>query len=753
VNCFSRIRITLALFSILSLLSACGGSDDSAGSVSGQPTAAETVKPGPSLLYKTAAVSPQLESVGIWKAPPIMVSGASAYRSGEFLYQDFLYDDRGSSNTQILSDLSVVLGGGSYTYPTHPSYASNAADIVEVRIKPTSDSTAFRITMNSMLDASKVGISIGIGDKGIAYPFPHGANTKARASVFVTVHGNTGDIVDAATGVLLGAAPVVSVDSQRRQIEVRVPFSVLDTRGQQQVRVTIAAGLWDSAAGKYLLPKSTADAANPGGAGALVNPSAFFNVAFRFAEPLDTLSVYGKLGSPYNEFGQATTLFSGDISAFSAQVDFIKLASGLDDDMAGQFGGVPQTGYIKRIFVSNFESAQGRGGAATSLKPADCTTPCVPTFAGRLQPYTVYVPDVEPAAGFGLTLNLHGAGSSYNGYSGSMRHVQFARAGNLVLTSGARGTTYWYYGQALADVFEAWADVARNYKVDTTKVKIAGTSMGGYGALKIASLWPDLFAAAAPFIPCPSAGTGYNGTNLPGGTDSFVFPLVDSLRHVPTMVWTGESDPVCNGSGSMGSEAAIAKMASLGYRVSEWVFKGMAHTVLPDYQGQAAFLDAQGPLNPNPARVTYVLNTTMVSPELGIDAGHAYWVSGLTLRDNAATYLGSIDVFSRGFGTVDPTLAAPVTTTDVYDCGTACTSVPTPGNATTYQVVKTLRNWNTPAATTVGNQLDITATNIAHVTIDVARAKVDCNVTLNIHSDGPVTVSLAGCPSRTNEQH
>src|SRR5438270_426254 len=52
-------------------------------------------RPGPDILYSSAPVAPQLQNTGPWKAPPILVSGAEAYRGGEFLYQDYLYDDSG----------------------------------------------------------------------------------------------------------------------------------------------------------------------------------------------------------------------------------------------------------------------------------------------------------------------------------------------------------------------------------------------------------------------------------------------------------------------------------------------------------------------------------------------------------------------------------------------------------------------------------------------------------------------------------
>ncbi|TMA51581.1 MAG: hypothetical protein E6J76_09535 [Deltaproteobacteria bacterium] len=109
-------------------------------------------RPGPDILYAAATVAPQLENVGIWSAAPILVSGASAYRGGEFLYQDFLYDDHGAA--EIPDPTDPRSGGdlfskpnGTYTYPTDAEYANDAADLVELRVKPLPDATAFRVTL------------------------------------------------------------------------------------------------------------------------------------------------------------------------------------------------------------------------------------------------------------------------------------------------------------------------------------------------------------------------------------------------------------------------------------------------------------------------------------------------------------------------------------------------------------------------------------------------------------------------------
>src|SRR5581483_2151122 len=64
-------------------------------SVDGLPPVVDGVAPGPDILYRPPARAPQLENTGVWRAAPTMVCLTSAYRRGEFLYQDCLWDDHG----------------------------------------------------------------------------------------------------------------------------------------------------------------------------------------------------------------------------------------------------------------------------------------------------------------------------------------------------------------------------------------------------------------------------------------------------------------------------------------------------------------------------------------------------------------------------------------------------------------------------------------------------------------------------------
>src|SRR3954463_10684831 len=150
-----------------------------AGAATGSLYSGPGPRPGPDLLYAPPASAPQLSNAGIWHAPPILISGTSAYRGGEFLYQDFLYDDHGANGgvpdpgDPRTSGDTFSQPNGTYTYPTDPVYAGNAADPVELRVKPTSTATAFRITLNTLKDPSLVATTIAIGDSDTPRKFPH----------------------------------------------------------------------------------------------------------------------------------------------------------------------------------------------------------------------------------------------------------------------------------------------------------------------------------------------------------------------------------------------------------------------------------------------------------------------------------------------------------------------------------------------------------------------------------------------------
>jgi C-terminal binding-module, SLH-like, of glucodextranase len=683
-------------------------------------------RPGPDILYEPPATAPQLTNAGNWKAPSILVSGASAYRSGEFLYQDFLYDDHGARESPDPADPranhdTFSKPSGTYTYPTDPAYAHNAADLVELRVKPLRPSTAFRITLNTLKDPSLVAFSIALGGTpGVSHPFPFGANVSAPADLFVTVHpGSSGlvaELTDAATGAPVSPTPPVLLDTARRQIEVRVARSAWDPTGKV-VRLAAGIGLWNKANGRYLLPQSTADATHPGGSGSAASPPAFFNVAFRYNEPMpDVGDPAGTAQSAawWRDNEQGSALAAGDISAFHADVDFRKLAANANDDMPDQPGGVPQSGPMDRILASHFETAQG----------ADFSTPCFPSnesncageYRGNLQPYAIYVPrQPMPARGYGMTLLLHSLDATYNQYLGSRNQSQFGErgAGSIVITPLARGPDGFYDSYAGADVFEVWADVASRFTLDPAWTVITGYSMGGIGTFKLGEQFPDLFSRAQPTV-------GYSQDNS----------LIPSLRNIPVLMWNASSDELVPQSSYLPTAQALDQA---GYRYELDVFSGdhLTLAINDQYEPAAAFLGTAIVVR-NPAHVTYVADPSLDHADLGFVADHAYWLSNVKPRSSGH---GTVDAFSYGFGVGD----RPPNAT-AFGSGTL-----TGGNLGTLAFTRQYKTQGAVPAITKVDRLDLTAQNVATATINPARAHVSCNVDLHLTSDGPLTVTLAGC--------
>lgn len=694
-------------------------------------------RPGPAILYEPTAIAPELTNTGIWRASPILVSGTTAYRGGEFLYQDYLYDDHGAHELPDPADPrasgdTFSKPNGTYTYPTGPGYANNAADLVEFRVKPTTSATAFRVTLNTLENPSLIAFSIALGGRaGQTFEFPDGANVVAPAHLFLTVHPSgsqlVADLSHAATGKpVSGPAPTVHVDLQRRQIEVDVPHQDWNP-GQSTMRMAMGVGLWDSANGKYLLPQATADATHPGGAGTATAPAAFFNVAFRTAEPQP--SVTAETGAVTNaawwrDQQQGTALAAGDISPFFANVNFAKLGAGTTDNSQ-----VPVSGPMDRILASHFEPAQGANySGECGLQGAEDPSTCVPEYQGNLQPYAVYIPAGHtPAGGYGMTLLLHSLSANYNQYYGSRNQSQFANRANpsIVITPEARGPDQEYEGLGAADVFEVWADIAGRYPLNPAYSDITGYSMGGIGTFKLGSQFPDLFARAQPTV-------GFETNN----------DVLASMRNLPVLMWNASADELVNAS-DYGQTAE--KLSSLGYRYELDVYQPCANSlcspVLPNhlmlaindqFAPAAAFLGS-ATVDLNPAHVTYVVDPSRDHPEYGIQGDHAYWVSAVTVRQSGTD--GQIDVFSHGFGTSDPAASGSQPGTGTL----------TGGNMGPLAYASLTQTWGPATPAPAGDTLDVNATNVATATIDPSRAHVDCNAKVNVTSDGPIAITLAGC--------
>lgn len=696
----------------------------------GLPTVASGHRPGPDILYARPPRAPQLENTGVWHAKPILVSGSAAYRDGEWLYQDYLYDDHGATGVKDPNDpyspgnYLFSPHAGTFTYPTDKAYANNAADLVEFRVKPLARFTAFRVTLNTLIDPAKSAFTIALGD-GPSTAWPDGAGVSSPATDFITWHGDTAVMTDA-SGKTVRPAPDVRVDTVRRQVQVFVPHSAWNP-GHDKVRMTIGVGLWDAAAGTYLKPApGPASATTPGGG--TPNGVAIVNVGPRFNEPLpiiagatiaDTAAGGQALAMFWRDRQQSEQLALGDVSPFSAEVDFGKLAAGTTDN-----SGVPTSGPIDRIFASHYSFGQGLNPAniCYQIGGVDVGAKCHGAMVGQLQPYALYVPKKPaPRTGYGLTLLLHSLSANYNQYLGSHNQSQLGDRGpgSIVLTPAGRGPDGFYAGIPEADTFEAWADVARHYPLDPNWTDVSGYSMGGFGTYRLLARWPDLFAR------------GFSVVGAPGSVDD---QLV-SMRNTPLLLWNATADELVN---INTSESALKDDEAAGLHVEEDLFATADHLTLAandEFQPGADFLGT-APVNRDPAHVSYVVDPTEDNALAKTVANHAYWLSGITPRKNGDA---TIDVRSEAFGPADPVQGPQAQGAGVL----------TGGEIPAMAYVSRATTWTQPTTPPArANVLDITATNVSRVVIDVVRAHVTCGVHLRVKTDGPLDVVLSGCGTR-----
>ena len=324
-----------------------------------------------------------------------------------------------------------------------------------------------------------------------------------------------------------------------------------------------------------------------------------------------------------------------------------------------------------------------------------------------------------PSRGFGLVISMHGLSANYNEFLGSHEAEQMADrgSGSIFASPESRGPDGSYQSYAQADVFDMWNDIARHYRLNPDVTDVTGYSMGGGGTYALASEWPDLWSRAFPIVGPPSSAGSFA-----------------NFRNIPVMAWYGQNDELV---GPELSEEAFNNASGAGIRYDHWVFTPAGHITEGnnDQYAPAAAFFGDATVDRNPVHVTYYDDPSTDDPVLGVH-DHAYWLSGITLRNPSSA--GKIDVRSLGSGFGDP----PVEPVQIgYHVLYGGSHGPIP-----YQE-RTLA-WGAPPAQSKADELVISATNVSAVTIAPARAGVSCSAKRSITSDGPLHVTLAGCGAR-----
>jgi hypothetical protein len=253
--------------------------------------------------------------------------------------------------------------------------------------------------------------------------------------------------------------------------------------------------------------------------------------------------------------------------------------------------------------------------------------------------------------------------------------------------------------------------------------------MGGFGTYRLLARYPDLFAR------------GFSVVGIPGTVDD----QIASLRNTPILAWNSGADELVN---ITESEAAVKALTDAGLRFVAHLFPTADHLTLStnDEYGQGAEWLGDHRVDRNPPHVTFVVDPTEDSAGAASVADHAYWVSGMTVRDPKKSPVGTFDARSAAFGVGDgkPTGLQ-------QGAGTL-----NGGSHGPMPYVERSQDWQAPPAAPAADRLDVVATNVAGATVDAARARLSCAPLLNVKSDGPLDLRIdcsralaqaAGCSS------
>jgi dienelactone hydrolase len=612
------------------------------------------------------------------------VSGRDAYVEGEYLFQDFVYDDNGANTTPTGDSPnpapdSHAFGpmSGDVVYPDDSGrekaakkYVNNAADLLEFRTRLTGDGRVhYRFTLTTMRKSDVAAVALGIDTGGLARETDWGyglGDLGAPVDTVLVTWGEGAELDGQRLADLPGAGVDVSVD--HNQIDVVLP---LQPDGETW-RHYLVTGLWDGEAGAFKQIRDQPTADEPGGARGQ-DPPPVFNVGFRYdeQEPIATPNaepetIERQAGEAVEEatasrgvgyghwrdHAQSKALAARDISQFHADVDFDRVADG--DTQVN----VPETGYLDRIYVSNYtieDETNPPAGIGPFVTEDGDDNNGEDVIRGHLVPYAIFVPDSYDGTQFPFHVHLHSLSGTYNQYRSwtpnFIRQLGAARDTIIVTTTG-RGPGVPYDDQAELDVFEAWNDAAGHYAVDFDRVTIGGYSMGGIGTHRLASKWPDLFARGYSI----AGSLGGENTDEAFGDDLYKNQerIAINQRHVPLLIWQGPADELAPFPLAFNYHQHLR---DLGLRHEFDFFPAADHLsfgYLDEWGPAAEFLDG-ATVERRPPRITYRRVPELDNDTLDLVHDRVYWVSGIRAADDVED--GLLDVRSLGFGEAEPVVA------------------------------------------------------------------------------------------------
>ena len=634
-----------------------------------------------------AAPGPAGCGTGSW------IAGTVEICDGELVYRDYVYDDYGAQGlSSPPSTGSLSNPTGTQSYPAPSDTVNNYADIAAIRLSLDGGQLHVTFELNSLFDASSTVAALAIdtdddpatggGTWGSLVAFPDFA-VPLSSSGWDEIHFFTSG--DPATNTIAGTIPLPPGSHWRLQA-----------------------------------------------ATAVAGTNVVMNVGFRGT---------GETGTWFED-QQAAALQDGDVSDFGHTVEVAKLTGGVTERA------VAGPGLHERVYTSdytiaedgeggivydtgaegvNYDGISGRGVAGTDPEFSQ-----IFHFVGRNQPYGIYLPSgTEP---HGVQLVMHGYSANHASlieFAGMQTNVGEALNRILVVPLG-RGPAGFYSDISERDVLDVMSDVEANYPVDLERVFAGGYSMGGYGTLRMATVYPDRFAGYMNWVGYPGDACGQPDVQrCNAGEVGIAAEWLINLREVDGAHLYAGADELVNSAQGLWVRDQLAAAGTPHIHYYHPVAEHLTFAVLDDWMKEAAYTQDLV-RRTQPPRVTYRTEPWADAPELGIVHDRAYWISEITGVATGERDYADIDILTFGCGGEERTFVQDAPGADVD---------PVPWESQSFSV-----SGATPI--TPDNRIEATLANIDSFFVDgsIAGACLDPNLPLDylVTTDGPAEIRLLG---------
>ncbi len=381
-------------------------------------------------------------------------------------------------------------------------------------------------------------------------------------------------------------------------------------------------------------------------------------------------------------------------------------------------------GWSTRLIVNDLHLGQG---VTSSL------------YAGRVEPYAVYVPpSYTGRSAVPLTWLIHSSSSQYNQYAALnprlTAEVCVARRAICATPNGFGGGTPFPLQES--EMWQIWRALAQDYRLAPDRTIMTGYSEGGVASYRWPTTYPSAFAAAMPLDGGFDEGCSSLGPNP--GAGNFVFTAAadraGNVRWVPYVAASGYTDEL---SAYPGVLDQAQRFLAAGDRFTLFSTTTPEHITTASADGFSTIANALPPdphVKLRPGKIDYSWCPENVDKKLGLGPTSVYWLSGLSQR-NASSIAKMSRVVANDKALPDPAITQQLTN-----------SIVVPPDAPPMHELQ--NRWilgNFPAAEPL---LELSLTNVKTLTVDTALAKLPTG-TATISSDGQAMITLTRLPKRT----